>query len=146
MAQRPFSAKGFVMRHHRGTWLVSKRLSGEYIMEQDMACWKVVARVSQNTVCGLLEGLLEGRCESIAEEHSTWLVGRLVGRSNHGNHGTKSILGNGRSCRHRGPPVVILGKTSETMVIMGNRVGTTVTMGKKGRSYVQSMARGPFWA
>ena len=27
---------------------------------QDMACWKVVARVSQNTVCGLLEGLLEG--------------------------------------------------------------------------------------
>ncbi len=38
---------------------------------------------------------------------------------NHGNHGTKSILGNG--------------KTTETMVIMGNRVGTTVTMGKKGR-------------
>ena len=68
-------------------------------MEQDMACWKVIGRVSQNTVCGLLEGLLEG-----TEEHSTWLVGR---RSNHGNHGTKSILGSGRL--HRRPPAVILG-------------------------------------
>ena len=112
-----------------GTWLVSKRQKAKGQWEsitQDMACWKVVV--------------------SIAGEHSTWLVGRLVGRSNHGNHGTKSILGNSRSRGHRGPPVVILGKTSETMVIMGNRVGTTVTMGKKGRSYVQSMARGPFWA
>ena len=78
MAQRPFSAKGLVMRHHRGTWLVSKRSSGEYIMEQDMACWKVVARVSKNTVLGLLEGLLEGRTMVIMAQSPFWaMVGHL---------------------------------------------------------------------
>jgi hypothetical protein len=146
MAPRPFSATHRSRETSRTIRDGSKAIFGKRVGHEtsswDMACQqKVVRRVYHGTG----HGLLEGRCESI-KEHSTWLVGRLVGRSNHGNHGTKSILGNGRSCRHRGPPVVILGKTSETMVIMGNRVGTTVTMGKKGRLYVQSMARGPIWA
>ena len=126
MAQRPFSAKhrsretlrtirdgskaiwqkGLVMRHHRGTWLVSKRSSGEYIMEQDMACWKVVARVSKNTVLGLLEGLLEGRTMVIMAQSPFWaMVGRAgiaqalrttsghLGQNvrNHGHHGQQGL-------------------------------------------------------